>query len=343
MPADSTHNDPGTSSNTDAGIAAAGSEHAPSSPSTSFPPSRSHIPQHGTSRTNSLSGRVDQSSADVAYAPIPFLGLGADSYDSQAARASTALGGHQGHPTTSPASLTIATNQPAVVSYSSDWDNSFGNFLDLVHAYEPQGVLAQEAPEQLHEFNLPQTLSTPPTSSLQPPNLLSSDTVKLGSSASRVPAQPPALRTALKRKADASEPNSAESDRSKAKPSDWPSGRNRTVSFGRMSKPSPSPSAEGATNAENLAEAQVRRPGTLGVNRQKSSDNGGLLRTTITSQASGNQGAGRPPGIVRGKSQASTPSILPAEKVFPIQIGSELFRLSGASIASDGLYSLLIF
>jgi hypothetical protein len=27
---------------------------------------------------------------------------------------------------------------------------------------------------------------------------------------------------------------------------------------------------------------------------------------------------------------------LPSEKVFPIQIGSELFRLSGASIASDG-------
>jgi hypothetical protein len=28
---------------------------------------------------------------------------------------------------------------------------------------------------------------------------------------------------------------------------------------------------------------------------------------------------------------------LPPEKVFPIQIGSELFRLSGASISSDGL------
>lgn len=27
---------------------------------------------------------------------------------------------------------------------------------------------------------------------------------------------------------------------------------------------------------------------------------------------------------------------LPTEKVFPIQIGSELFRLSGASLASDG-------
>jgi hypothetical protein len=33
------------------------------------------------------------------------------------------------------------------------------------------------------------------------------------------------------------------------------------------------------------------------------------------------------------------PNILPHEKVFPIQIGSELFRLSGASISSDGMCS----
>ena len=30
------------------------------------------------------------------------------------------------------------------------------------------------------------------------------------------------------------------------------------------------------------------------------------------------------------------PPILPHERVFPIQIGSELFKLSGASISSDG-------
>jgi len=34
--------------------------------------------------------------------------------------------------------------------------------------------------------------------------------------------------------------------------------------------------------------------------------------------------------------------MLPAEKVFPIQIGSELFRLSGASITSDGQCSTWI-
>jgi len=34
----------------------------------------------------------------------------------------------------------------------------------------------------------------------------------------------------------------------------------------------------------------------------------------------------------------STPMLLPARKVFPIQIGDKLFRLSGASISSDGEY-----
>jgi hypothetical protein len=50
-----------------------------------------------------------------------------------------------------------------------------------------------------------------------------------------------------------------------------------------------------------------------------------------------------PPGILRApqarKYNTDIPNILPHERVFPIQIGSELFRLSGASISSDGLYS----
>lgn len=37
------------------------------------------------------------------------------------------------------------------------------------------------------------------------------------------------------------------------------------------------------------------------------------------------------------------PLILPHERVFPIQIGSELFKLSGASLSSDGKIATLIF
>jgi hypothetical protein len=46
------------------------------------------------------------------------------------------------------------------------------------------------------------------------------------------------------------------------------------------------------------------------------------------------------PGIVRDPSTVrglEIPHVLPHEKVFPIQIGSKLFRLSGASLSSDGM------
>lgn len=52
-----------------------------------------------------------------------------------------------------------------------------------------------------------------------------------------------------------------------------------------------------------------------------------------------------PPGILRDPSipqarkyNTDIPDTLPHEKVFPIQIGTELFKLSGASLSSDGTY-----
>lgn len=36
------------------------------------------------------------------------------------------------------------------------------------------------------------------------------------------------------------------------------------------------------------------------------------------------------------------PRILPHERVFPIQIGTELFKLSGASLSSDGMSSICL-
>lgn len=52
-----------------------------------------------------------------------------------------------------------------------------------------------------------------------------------------------------------------------------------------------------------------------------------------------------PPGILRDptvptarRMNTDIPNILPHERVFPIQIGSDLFRLSGASLSSDGMY-----
>ena len=44
----------------------------------------------------------------------------------------------------------------------------------------------------------------------------------------------------------------------------------------------------------------------------------------------------RTSGLRRTLQDPSIPMVLPARKVFPIQIGDKLFRLSGASISSDG-------
>lgn len=57
-------------------------------------------------------------------------------------------------------------------------------------------------------------------------------------------------------------------------------------------------------------------------------------------------GERKPPGILRDDADARVrngeiPIVLPHERVFRIQIGSELFTLSGASLSSDGKQSIL--
>ena len=66
------------------------------------------------------------------------------------------------------------------------------------------------------------------------------------------------------------------------------------------------------------------------------SDADGSSTGAASTTAEGNGNNSRAPG--RQSADASQPitGVLPVEKSFPIQIGSELFRLSGASIMSDG-------
>lgn len=82
-----------------------------------------------------------------------------------------------------------------------------------------------------------------------------------------------------------------------------------------------------------------------GVGRgEKSSGRGAYSREDSSSATMSSE-----PGILRDpavnsarKWNTDIPGILPHEKVFPIQIGTELFRLSGASISSDGMCSLRV-
>lgn len=62
-------------------------------------------------------------------------------------------------------------------------------------------------------------------------------------------------------------------------------------------------------------------------------------RPDLSSFAGGRPGHG-PSGLRRTLTEPTIPMVLPARKVFPIQIGDKLFRLSGASISSDGKHCL---
>lgn len=94
-----------------------------------------------------------------------------------------------------------------------------------------------------------------------------------------------------------------------------------------------SPPAEPATTSSN-ARPQAGPAGRL---RSQTETNEARTRSSFPGVAGGRPGHG-PAGLRRTLTDPSIPMVLPARKVFPIQIGDKLFRLSGASISSDGEY-----
>lgn len=67
------------------------------------------------------------------------------------------------------------------------------------------------------------------------------------------------------------------------------------------------------------------------------------ITSTASSVSNGNNGVFKIPGVLRIGEAASMgygQATLPAEKAFSLQIGWRLFRLSGASIMSDGKHNV---
>jgi hypothetical protein len=221
-------------------------------------------------------------------------------------------------------------------------------------SYEPTGELLNEQPELFQEFHIPQHVvgnkQVSQESSLSPPEnpptapLLRKDStiqstqstsssVPKSTNASGAASQP--ARSALKRKAESLEEPTSE----RLQKDEQPPLKTRSVSFERMS-------ARGATSPDE-ARATSDKPSAYrsgaavaGQQGRRGRQSASTAATTprpglepISTTASGEQR-----GSFRGTRHPSghPPSILPPEKVFPIQIGSELFRLSGASISSDG-------
>ncbi len=237
-----------------------------------------------------------------------------------------------------------ASPKLVLASFGSEaWTTTFpGPYLDFAPRtiYEPTGELLHEEAGSFDRFDSPvdsRTLAgasshqgfAPP---FDPP---SATTVSASpdSKAVNVFVQTSLPRSALKRKAASLEslvtedlsnnvPNSQGGRPPKA----------RAVSFERMSGPGPASPDEGSTTPD--FQTAQGRPDTTAHWRTRHSSTS-TPRLAVQPSSGPAQSTGRANRGTRAPS-GHPPSILPPEKVFPIQIGSELFRLSGASISSDG-------
>jgi len=284
--------------------------------------------------------------AAAAYTTNPYLGAGFDALNFHPGQAT--------HVPQAPAAL-YTTRSPDELGTPSNQTPSLGNFglqawvspspyLSFAPQpiYEPTGELIDEHIQTFDQFDSPP--SRQPSEiltaqrALQPTGNTGRPFSTNPPSSKNIIAPPPPLRSALKRKADsdANSPSNSESGRKKQS-SEPGSAAARTVSFSRMSDSE----GDGLASSEVVAEDSSSRSGTVRNAKpgpQQPVDQGSQSRGSVKSPAAAPRPATKGTGILY-KQKPFAPSILPPEKVFPIQIGSELFRLSGASISSDGLYN----
>ena len=234
------------------------------------------------------------------------------------------LGSTDAHP--------AANNKLTFASLGSQpWPFPSGPYLSFAPRpiYEPTGELLHENIGTFDQFDSPDIITRAslalPTQGSYPQNSksasVSGDTSQGSADAVDVFVQPKAPRSALKRKSE-----SVESPIAQSGPPKKPAVQ-RSVSFERMSGRGPL-SPNDAERQQNHGSGSGQR----GRGRQPSGSTprgpANVQTTHSATSARANMGTRAPSG--------HPPSILPPEKVFPIQIGSDLFRLSGASISSDG-------
>ncbi|CAO2652512.1 Nn.00g007950.m01.CDS01 [Neocucurbitaria sp. VM-36] len=224
-----------------------------------------------------------------------------------------------------------------------DWTNSV-DFSEFTNQYEPQGELVQELQDQIvptNDFSIPlpiiaaeptyQQLQQAQTAIPMPtgaPNPLSPPP--------RPPQQRPAIQTGMKRKVD-SEPSSAVSQGANNVAENPAKRQNKSRQSSDASLTSPIAAASADARPRPMTPVDAAPAATKTASQSTSQGNiEAARRKEQQSKGTGPQGrvidVSKPRRVVESP---SGPDILPAGKVFPIQIGSELFRLSGASISSD--------
>lgn len=231
---------------------------------------------------------------------------------------------------------------------SWDWTSSL-DFTDFTNHYEPQGELVNELQNQnvtTNDFSIPLPITTAdgafqpaqqPQAALPVPA-----NVHTPLSPPPKPPQRPVVQTGMKRKAE-SEPGSATSQNNNFPTEAHPNVTKRQTKSRQSSETSlTSPVIAPSTEARQSPMAQT-------VVAQEPSEPTPKTNTEVEKkkeQSKGTGPQGRVIDVSKPRRVAESPGaadMLPAGKVFPIQIGSELFRLSGASISSDGKHHQIIF
>lgn len=302
-----------------------------------------------TGSTNQANPHLLGSGA-AAYTTNPYSGAGVDNLNFPANQAPHVSPGDAAfYKTRSPEELGNSSNQTSTLgNFGSQRWVSPSPYLSFAPQpiYEPTGELVDEHVRTFDQFDNPP--SRQPSEiltaqrALQPAGATGQLLPANSSSSKGIIAPPPPLRSALKRKADsnANSPSNSESGRKKpgAESGFAPA---RTVSFSRMSDSE----GDGLASSEVVGDEASSRPGPprgAKPGAQKPGEQGSQNRGSARSPPATPNHPAKGTGLLY-KQKPSSPSILPPEKVFPIQIGSELFRLSGASISSDGLSTNLPF
>lgn len=258
---------------------------------------------------------------------------------------------------TSDAAHAASYNLVAPSFGSQPWIAPPGPFLTFAPqpVYEPTGELLHEHIQSFDEFHDPSFPKLVIASTISPSNPAPT-TISVPEAASTTNGsfpvtpfvQPSLPRSALKRKVSSvvTTPTVKPAERKTRLPGAGPDSsiesdstlpHNRSVTFERMSGIGPTSPDEGSTSSDFLASSRSALNTGSGIpagNRRTRQSSGSTPRPPVNFPSTSSQGSQRRVG---GRtSSAHPPSILPPEKVFPIQIGSDLFRLSGASISSDG-------
>lgn len=226
-----------------------------------------------------------------------------------------------------------------------DWGNSI-DFAEFTNHYEPQGELVQELQNQnipANDFSIPLPVANAQTIYQSPQQTPSAHSVTVQNPLSPPPKPPqkPTIQTGMKRKAE-SEPNSAVSQNASAstelqeKPVKRPN-KSRASSTASITSPVVATSTASEAKRPSMTQTAAATEPAESASQGGSNTNAELQKRKEPSKGTGPQGrvidVSKPRRIVESPAGAD---ILPAGKVFPIQIGSELFRLSGASLSSDG-------